>query len=38
LFDEQALLELARAELLERRGGAPYRCPIPPEAKLPAAA
>ena len=35
LFDEPALLERARAELLERRGGRPYQCPIPPDAPLP---
>lgn len=38
LFEDPGLLQRARAELIERRGGRPYRCPIPPEAKLPSAA
>ena len=37
LFDDPALLQRAREELEQRRGG-PYVCPIPPEATLPAAA
>ena len=35
LFDEPALLEAARSELLARRGGKPYVCPIPAEVALP---
>lgn len=35
LFEQPALLASAREELLERRGGKPYVCPIPPEVALP---
>ena len=30
-----AMIEQAKAELLERRGGQPYVCPIPADAPLP---
>jgi len=35
LFDEPALLAAAREELLQRRAGKDYVCPIPPEVALP---
>ena len=35
LFDEPALLARARSELLDRRAGKGYVCPIPPEVALP---
>ena len=35
LLDEPALIAKAKAELLERRQGKPYQCPIPPEVPLP---
>jgi len=35
LIERPELIEQARAELLERRRGKPYECPIPPEVPLP---
>lgn len=35
LLDEPELIAQAQAELLERRGGKPYACPIPAEVPLP---
>lgn len=35
LIEHPELIEQARAELLERRRGKPYACPIPPEVPLP---
>lgn len=37
LYEQPALLERARADLEQRRGGRPYVCPIPAEVGLPAA-
>ncbi|WP_137895178.1 amidohydrolase [Ramlibacter sp. 2FC] len=35
LFEQPQLLDAARQELNQRRGGKPYVCPIPPEVPLP---
>ncbi|ODV41982.1 amidohydrolase [Cupriavidus sp. UYMMa02A] len=35
LFSAPDMLAQAKAELLERRGGKPYACPIPDDVKLP---
>ncbi|OZI77356.1 M20 family metallopeptidase [Bordetella genomosp. 12] len=35
LLDDPALMTQARQELIERRGGQPYRCPIPAEVPVP---
>ena len=35
LFGAPATLAAAKAELLQRRGGKPYRCPIPDDVMLP---
>ena len=35
LLEQPELIEKAKAELLERRGGQPYVCPIPADAPLP---
>lgn len=35
MFEQPGLLDAARQELNERRGGKPYVCPIPPEVPLP---
>jgi aminobenzoyl-glutamate utilization protein B len=35
LLEQPERIAEARAELLERRGGRPYACPIPAEVPLP---
>ena len=35
LIENPGRLDEARDELMARRGGQPYRCPIPPEVALP---